>query len=97
MKRSLFFLRVQEYFIKLSEELLKNLSLSNSFLVNLECLNPASRSIKGEDKIYYCAKKLPPGAAISYIELDKLRSEWKNLVPDNIPKDWWYIDEKKGI
>jgi hypothetical protein len=96
VEEKLVFLKgVQEYFIKLSEELLKNLSLSNSFLANLECLNPASRSIKGRDKIYYCAKKIPPGAAISYIELDKLRPEWKNLVPDNIPKDWWYIDEKK--
>ena len=94
-EKNIFLKGVQAYYFKLSEQLLKNLSLSNSFLANLEFLNPASKRMESEDKIYYCARKLPPGAAISYRELDLLRTEWKNYVlDDKIPKHWYIDDEQ---
>ena len=76
-------------------QLQKNLELSNSFLASLEFLNPTSRSIENERNIMYCAKKLPPGANIGHKELDALSTEWKNLVLEDIPKDW-YLDEKEN-
>ena len=49
---------IKQYYLKLCEHLLKNLYLSNSFLSNLEFLNPLSRTIENENKVLYCAKKI---------------------------------------
>ena len=86
---------VKQYYLKLCKHLLKNLSLSNLFLSNLEFLNPLSRTIENEKKILYCAKKLPPGANIGHKEIDALSTEWKNLVLENIPKDWFTDEDQK--
>ena len=83
---------IKQYYLKLCEHLLKNLSLSNSFLSNLEFLNPLSRTIENENKVLYCAKKLHSGANIGHKYIDALSTEWKNLVLENIPKDW-FTDE----
>lgn len=91
-EKSVFLEGVKQYNLKLCEQLINNLSLSNVFLSNLEFLNPLSRSIENENKIMYCAKKLPPGANIGHKELDALSTEWKYLVLEKIPKDW-YLDE----
>ena len=91
-EKNVFLEGVKQYYIKLSEQLLKNLSLSNSFLANLEFLNPISRTIESEKKVLSCAQKLPPGANIGHKEIDALSTEWKNLVLENIPKNW-YTDE----
>merc|ERR1712121_246708 len=68
------------------------MGLSNIFLANLNFLSPLSRNMENEKKMLYCAKKLPPGAKIGPKELDSLSMEWKNLLFENIPKNW-YTDE----
>ena len=50
--------------------------------------------MKSEDKISYCAKRLPPGAEVGYKELDELKREWKNLALEDIPRDWYTDDQK---
>lgn len=93
--RDVFLSGAKEFYISLSDHLLTNLSLNNSYLANLRFLNPELRNIESEKRIVKCAKKLPPGAKIGHIQLDIFTLEWKNPVLESIPKSW-FIDENKN-
>ena len=94
-ERDVFLCGVKDFYVKLSEHLLKNLSLNNKYLANLRFLNPVSRSVESEKWIVKCAQKLPPGSKITHVQLDTLATEWKMLILDKIPKNW-YIDESNN-
>ena len=82
----------KEFCLKLSQQLLKNLSINNTYLANLRFLNSDCRNIENEKRIVKCAQKLPPAANITHIQLDILATEWTFSVLYVIPKDW-YIDK----
>ena len=63
-------------------------------MANLRFLNSEFRNTESEKRIIECAKKLPPFAKITHIELDLLATEWKILTLERIPEDWYYIREE---
>ena len=94
LDRAVFLCGVLDFYLELSDRLLKNLSLSNRYLANLRFLNPEFRNTESEKRIIESAKKLPPFAKITHIELDLLATEWKILTLERSPEDWYYIREE---
>ena len=56
----------KEFCLKLSQQLLKNLSINNTYLTNLRFLNPDCRNIENEKRIVKCAQKLLPASNITH-------------------------------
>ena len=73
-------------FLKICDELKKNLPLKNKFLANLRFLKPENRNIDGEKMILGCAKFMPPVCKFNSREMDALSMEWKHLVLQDIPE-----------
>ena len=73
-------------FLKICDELKKNLPLKNQFLANLRFLKPENRNIDGEKMILGCAKFMPQGCKFTSSEMDALSLEWKHLVLQDIPE-----------
>ena len=79
---------IKRYYIKISECLLKNLSLKNSVLADFHFLDPSSRKIENEKQIMRMVKKLPPGSHVKENDYDLLSLEWKLYVLESIPNEW---------
>ena len=69
----------RDFFIKLCDELKKNLPLKNRFLAHLRFLQPEYRNLDGEKMILGCAKRMPPVFKFSTREMNALSMEWKHL------------------
>ena len=62
----------KRFFIKISGQLLKNLSLKNKFLSNLRFLKPEYRVMSTVEMITNCAYKMPPVCKLSTKDIDAL-------------------------
>lgn len=85
---TIFMAGIKRYYIKMSERLLKNLSLKNSVLADFHFLDPSSRKIENEKQIMRMVKKLPPGSHVKENDYDLLSLEWKLYVLESIPNEW---------
>ena len=76
---------VKRFFIKLCDEMKKNVPFKNKFLANIRFLQPEYRNMEGEKIILGCAKHMPPVSKLSSREMDALSIEWKHLILEEIP------------
>ena len=78
---------VKDFLIKVTDGLLKDLSLQNQVVADLRCLAPSNRTVSYERAIIRLAKKLPPNVCLTSKEIDNLPLEWKYLVLEKFTWD----------
>ena len=86
-ERSVFMFGVKDFLIKVTDGLLKDLSLQNQVVADLRCLAPSNRTVSYERAIIRLAKKLPPNVCLTSKEIDNLPLEWKYLVLEKFTWD----------
>ena len=87
----------KRFFIKISGQLLKNLSLKNKFLSNLRFLKPEYRVMSTVEMITNCAYKMPPVCKLSTKDIDALSYEWNLLVLEDLPVSCNSGNKKKPV
>lgn len=87
--RMVFLKGVKLFYQVVCDNLMKNMSLSSRFLANMRFLKPTWRTMSAERSVSRCATSLPPITNMTDKQVDSLSLEWRNLVLENIPEEWY--------
>lgn len=82
--KTVFYQGIKNFFVKVCDQLKKNLPLKNKYLASLRFLHPNYRTVEGEKMILRCAASMPPNFKLTAREMDVLSIEWKLLVIEDI-------------